>query len=142
MADNYHRVLGVERTATEEDIKKAYRKLALRYHPDKNKDPESIEKFKQISEAYQSLTNKRATPAPINGGNFVSPNVLFAEIFGNQEMFGSPLFSNNMHMAGFPSFNRGVVRSSTVRILNGKRVEVITEVINGVQRQTIRRTNL
>jgi curved DNA-binding protein len=60
---DYYKVLGVERNATEQEIKKAYRKLALKYHPDRNpgkKDAE--EKFKEINEAYQVLSDpqKRA----------------------------------------------------------------------------------
>ena len=147
MNDNYYRVLGIDRSSTEEEIKKAYRKLALRYHPDKNKDAESLEKFKKISEAYQCLTNKNPQQMPIHRGNFVSPNDLFTQIFGANQMFGSPLFTNNPQFGNniqfgrvmsMPTSNIGIMRSSSVRIINGKRVEVISEVINGVRKQTIR----
>jgi molecular chaperone DnaJ len=59
---DYYEVLAVERTATEQEIKKAYRKLALELHPDRNPDPASEEKFKECSEAYGVLIDaeKRA----------------------------------------------------------------------------------
>ncbi|MFN3621802.1 MAG: molecular chaperone DnaJ, partial [Nitrososphaerales archaeon] len=59
---DYYEILGVPRNATKEEIKAAYRKLALQYHPDRNKSPEAEEKFKEISEAYAVLSDdeKRA----------------------------------------------------------------------------------
>jgi curved DNA-binding protein len=56
---DYYKVLGVNKSASDEEIKKAYRKLAMKYHPDKNKgDKSSEEKFKQLSEAYAVLSDK------------------------------------------------------------------------------------
>ena len=57
--NDYYEILGVKRTATEEEIKKAYRKLALQYHPDRNKSKDAEEKFKTISEAYAVLSDKQ-----------------------------------------------------------------------------------
>jgi len=54
---DYYEVLGVPRNATKEEIKAAFRKLALQYHPDRNKSPEAEEKFKLISEAYAVLSD-------------------------------------------------------------------------------------
>ena len=55
---DYYEVLGVERSATEQDLKKAYRRLAHQFHPDKNQtDPEAEEKFKEAAEAYAVLSN-------------------------------------------------------------------------------------
>jgi curved DNA-binding protein len=59
---DYYKILGVERNASEDDIRKAYRKLAMKYHPDRNpNDKQAEERFKEINEAYQVLsdTNKR-----------------------------------------------------------------------------------
>jgi len=59
---DYYEVLGLPRGASPEDIKKAFRKLAFRYHPDRNKDDGASEKFKEVNEAYECLsdTDKRA----------------------------------------------------------------------------------
>ena len=59
---DYYDILGVPRTSTKDDIKNEYRKLALKYHPDRNKAPDAEEKFKEISEAYAILSDdeKRA----------------------------------------------------------------------------------
>ncbi len=53
MRPDYYTVLEVPRTASTEDIKKAYRRLALIYHPDKNRSPGAEAKFKEISQAYE-----------------------------------------------------------------------------------------
>jgi molecular chaperone DnaJ len=54
---DYYEVLGVDRNASQDDIKKAFRKLAFRYHPDRNKESDAEEKFKEISEAYAVLSD-------------------------------------------------------------------------------------
>ncbi len=59
MSDDYYKILGVKRDASEEEIKKAYRKLAMKYHPDHTKgDKAAEEKFKKLSEAYAVLSDK------------------------------------------------------------------------------------
>ena len=62
MGKDFYAILGVEKNASEDDIKKAYRRMALRFHPDKNKEPDAEEKFKEIAEAYEVLSDaeKRA----------------------------------------------------------------------------------
>ena len=57
---DYYQILGVSRDASAEEIKKAYRKMALQHHPDRNRDkPEAEEKFKEASEAYSVLGNAK-----------------------------------------------------------------------------------
>ncbi|KAL1486064.1 hypothetical protein MTO96_031547 [Rhipicephalus appendiculatus] len=59
MVKDYYKVLGLCQGASEDSIKKAYRQLALRYHPDKNKSPDAEEKFKEIREAYEALSTAK-----------------------------------------------------------------------------------
>ena len=59
MGKDYYQILGVSRSANDDELKKSYRKLALKYHPDKNKDPGAEEKFKSIGEAYDVLSDPK-----------------------------------------------------------------------------------
>lgn len=59
MVKDYYKTLGLPKGASQEDIKKAYKKMALKYHPDKNHSPDAEEKFKGVNEAFQVLSNKK-----------------------------------------------------------------------------------
>nr|XP_020506048.1 dnaJ homolog subfamily B member 9-like [Labrus bergylta] len=56
---DYYELLGVPRDATERQVKKAFHKLALKYHPDRNKDPDAEAKFREIAEAYEMLSDDK-----------------------------------------------------------------------------------
>ena len=57
--NNYYEILGITKETSNDDIKKAYKKLALKFHPDKNKSPKAEEAFKKIATAYQTLTDPK-----------------------------------------------------------------------------------
>ena len=114
---DYYEILGVNKSASQEDIKKAYRKLALKFHPDKNKgDKKSEEKFKEASEAYHVLSdNKRKAnydqfghAAFESGGNQGFGNFDFSSSFSDlfEDFFGDDIFGNTRG-PGRRSSNRG-----------------------------------
>src|SRR6187399_2280456 len=93
---DYYEILMVSREVTTEDLKKAYRKLAVKFHPDKNPgDKEAEEKFKELGEAYDVLSDEQKRAAydrfghaafqqggGARGGGFHDPFDLFREVFG------------------------------------------------------------
>src|SRR5438874_6661415 len=110
---DYYEVLGVERNVADEEIKRAYRKLAVKFHPDKNpEDPHAEEKFKELGEAYDVLMDpdKRAAYDRFGhagfghggggfGGGFHDPFDIFREVFG-QGGFGGGIFETFFGGAG------------------------------------------
>lgn len=102
---DYYEVLGVARTASKDDIRKAYRQMARKYHPDVSKEPHAESAFKEINEAYEVLSDEkkrgvydRFGHAGLGGaggfggfqdfGGFRDPFEIFEEVFGNLGGFG------------------------------------------------------
>ncbi len=141
MKEDYYDVLGISKNASDAEIKKAYRKMALKYHPDKNPgDTEAEDKFKKAAEAYEVLSNadKRARydqfghQAFDNNGGFGGGGMNMDDIFSQ---FGD-IFGGAFGGGGFSGFGGGgrqrVVKGSNLRI----RVKLsLEEVANGVEKK-------
>lgn len=105
---DYYEVLGVDKSASESELKKAYRKLAMKYHPDRNKGDEAAgNKFKEASEAYEVLRDPQKRQrydqyghAGMNGGGFGGAsdfgNANFEDIFSHfSDIFGGDIFGGD-----------------------------------------------
>ena len=124
---DYYTVLGLNRDAAEEDIKKAYRKLAMKFHPDRNtEDKHTEDKFKEAKEAYEVLSDGRKRAAYDQFGHAgVDPSAGFgaagARGFGSGEGFGGfadafgDIFGEIFGQQGRGSRGNGVFRGSDLR---------------------------
>jgi molecular chaperone DnaJ len=97
---DYYEVLGIDRNADEKKIKEAFRKLALKYHPDRNKDPGAEDKFKEIAEAYAILSDPKKRSA------YDSGKISSAQGYSSEDLFGGINFEDIFRGSGF-NFNFG-----------------------------------
>ncbi|MBL0732064.1 MAG: DnaJ domain-containing protein, partial [Desulfosarcina sp.] len=105
---DYYKILGVSKKDSDSDIKKAYRKLAMKYHPDHTKgDKKAEEKFKEISEAYAVLSDKEKR---IQYDEFGASG--FHQRFSQEDIFKGFDFSNIFSEFGFGGGSRSGVKFS------------------------------
>ncbi|XP_027019589.1 dnaJ homolog subfamily B member 9 [Tachysurus fulvidraco] len=127
---DYYEILGVPKDASERQIKKAFHKLAMKYHPDKNKSPDAESKFREIAEAYETLSDSkrrqeydqmRSNPFSregtqgTRGGQFHQPfSFNFEDMFKDFDIFGQPTQSqhNKQHFESHFQAHKEAHRSS------------------------------
>ncbi|KAJ7405640.1 DnaJ subfamily B member 2 [Pitangus sulphuratus] len=157
---DYYEALGVSRNATAEDIKKAYRKAALKWHPDKNPDNKEYaeQRFKEIAEAYEVLSDKQkrdvydrygkdglmgagAGGSRANAGapeftfTFRSAHDVFREFFGGRDPFAEffDFFASSFSSGADAGLGFRSVSTSTT-FVNGKRITTKRIIENGRER--------
>ncbi len=143
---DYYEVLGVSKTATLDEIKKAYRQKAIQYHPDKNPgDKEAEEKFKEAAEAYSVLSNEEKRKRYDQFGHAglgSQPGPDFSQGFGNLNDILNDLFGGSFgSFAGFGNFGGfgGGSRGQQQRVYKGRDIRVrvkmtLEEIATGVEK--------
>lgn len=169
---DYYKILEVNKQSSLEEIKKSYKKLAIKHHPDKGGNPEH---FKNISEAYQVLSDSEKRKVYDNGNiydnlrgqnEFTDANELFNFVFSTHNGFSThnlhgvnnsfssrinistnSLFPNSLfsHMENLNIGGNNLnsfSKSTSVVISNGKKIETTTEIKNGVKSESKIETDL
>ena len=136
---NYYNILNINKTATKEEIKTAYKKLALQHHPDKNQTnkEEHAEKFKNISEAYEILSDEKKRYEYDNGQQIIlqnhNPFDIFSNIFNTNDLFDIQCnFSSNIDMNNLSNM---CSINTTTQIIGNKKItktEKTEHTSNGV----------
>ena len=136
---DYYEILGVDKNASQDDIKKSYRKIAIKYHPDKNPgDKDAEEHFKEAAEVYEVLSNpdKRAQydrfgHSGMRGGGFSGGGMSMEDIFSQfGDIFGGSAFES--FFGGGGGTRRQGRRGTNLRI---KLKLTLDEIANGVEKK-------
>ena len=161
---DYYKILEVNKQSSLEQIKKAYKKLAVKHHPDKGGNPEY---FKNISEAYQVLSDPEKRKVYDNGNifdnlrgqnEFTDANELFNFVFSAHNPFSThnlfttdnsftTRFNSNSLFSKISNINNvnninSFSKSTSVIISNGKKIETTTEIKNGIKSESRVETDL
>ena len=145
---DYYEVLGVDKSASAEDIKKAYRKMAIKYHPDKNPgDKEAEEKFKEAAEAYSVLSDadKKARYDQFGHSGVEGAGPDFSGGFGNlndilNDLFGGAFGGGFGGFSGFGGGFGGQRGQRQQRVFRGRDIRVrvkltLEEIAKGVEKE-------
>ncbi|RDU73365.1 J domain-containing protein [Helicobacter aurati] len=150
MAKSLYETLNISENASNDEIKKAYRKLAREYHPDVNKSPEAEEKFKEINAAYEILSDSEKKSqydqygdAMFNGQNFSDftrnyntsdLNDLFNSIFGKTGGYNS---AKNFHFGGFGGYDGFASNDIDLDIEASVQIPLQTAILGGKVKITL-----
>ncbi|WKC91021.1 DnaJ domain-containing protein [Borreliella carolinensis] len=141
MTKDYYNILGIQKNASNEEIKKAYKKLAIKYHPDKNKGNKiAEEKFKEINEAYEILSSpdKKRNYDSLGSTNFNGNNDHFEREFSNTRFgnfedldFFSKIFGGSSRKTTDREITVNIslydayMGSKKIILINNKKIEII-----------------
>lgn len=129
---DYYEVLGISKGASDDEIKKAYRKMAKKYHPDVNKDPKAEEKFKEVNEAYEVLSDpqKKSTYDQFGHAGMDGASFGGGQGFGGFEDFGD--IFGSFFGGGFGGGGRGTRQSNGPRKGNDRFMQMRIDFMDAI----------